>query len=157
MMNASTKIKEMLEKEKISYEILEHELAFTALEVAEVQHVPGRRMVKSVIVVANNKPVMCVLSSTHKIDFDKLKDILGVNEVHLANEGQVAAFFPGFEVGAMPPFGQSAGMKVYVDKSLEENDAIVFNAGTHTDVMRIKFKDFVRFVKPNFADFGVHI
>lgn len=156
-MSASTKIKEILEKEKISYQILEHELAFTALEVAEVQHVPGRRMVKSVIVTAGGKPVMCVLPSTHKIDFEKLKTLLAAKDVQLANEGQVATLFPDFEVGAMPPFGQLAGIKVYVDKSLEENDAIVFNAGTHTDVMRIKFKDFVRFVRPIFADFGVHI
>lgn len=156
-MGASTKIKEILEKEKISYQVLEHELAFTALEVAEVQHVPGRRMVKSVIVIADSKPVMCVLPATHKIDFDKIKGILAAKDVHLANEGQVAAFFPGFEVGAMPPFGQLAGMRVYVDNDLEENDAIVFNAGTHTDVIRIKFKDFVRFVKPVFADFGMHI
>lgn len=156
-MSASTKIKEILEREKINYEVLEHEMAFTALEVAEAQHVPGRRMLKSVILIADGRAIMCVLPATHKINFDKLKTYLVVDDLHLASEIQIGRLFPGFEIGAMPPFGHLAGMKVYVDKSLEENDAIVFNAGTHTDVMRIKFKDFVRFVKPVFADFGVHI
>lgn len=156
-MTASKKIQELLEKERITYQVLEHDLAFTALEVAEMQHVPGRKVVKSVIVMADNQPLMCVLPSTHKIDFAMLKSLLKVNEVHLADEGMVAKYFPGFEVGAMPPFGQLAGLKVYVDKSLEENDAIVFNAGTHTDVIRIKFKDFVRLTQPVFADFGIHI
>lgn len=156
-MSVSTRIKKMLENENISYQVLEHELAFTALEVAQAQHVPGRRMVKSVIVIADGKPVMCVLPATHRVDFDKFKGVLGAKDVHLADEAKVAALFPGYEVGAMPPFGQVAGMRVYVDKMLEENDAIVFNAGTHTDVIRIKFKDFVRFVQPEFADFGTHL
>jgi Ala-tRNA(Pro) deacylase len=156
-MDAVEKIKNLLENEQISYQLLEHNTAYTALEVAEAQHLQGRQMAKAVIVEADRKFVMCVLSAIYKIDLEKLKRTTNSKEIHLANEEQISKLFPGYEIGAMPPFGQLAGLKVYVDKSLEENDSIAFNAGTHTDVIRIRFKDFVRLVNPTFADFGMHI
>lgn len=156
-MTVATKIKELLEKEKMTYQVLEHELAFTALEVAEAQHLPGHQMIKSVIIGADGKWVMCVLPSTHKIDFDKLKKALKVKEASLANEAKVAALFPGFEIGAMPPFGQLAGIDVYLDASLKENETVAFNAGTHTDVLKIKLKDYLRLVNPTIADFSKHL
>lgn len=156
-MAVATKIKDYLEKEHVGYQLLEHETAFTAQEIAGAQHVPGREVVKTVIVSADDQFVMCVLPAIHRIDFDKLKRILGAKEVHLADEAQIAAIFPDYEVGAEPPFGQASGIKVYADKVLEENEEIVFNGGTHTDLIRIKFKDFMRLAKPTLAEFGSHI
>lgn len=156
-MTVAPKIKQYLESEKVGYQLLEHEPAFTAQEIAGAQHVPGREVVKSVIIQADDDFVMCVLPAIHRIDFDKLKRILGVDEVRLADESQVAALFPDYEVGAEPPFGQGSGLKVYADRILEENEEIAFNAGTHTDLMRIRFRDFLRLAKPTLADFGIHI
>lgn len=156
-MTVAVKIKELLEKERISYQVMEHERAITALEVAQAQHLPGHQLIKSVIVGADGKWVMCVLPATHKIDFDALKKVLNARDVKLADEKQVAALFPGFDIGAMPPFGQLAGLKVYVDKSLEENESVAFNAGTHTDLLKIKLKDYVKIAQPVFGLFGKHI
>lgn len=156
-MNGLERIKEFLEKEKVNYQIMEHYRAFTALEVAEAQHVPGRKLAKTVIIEADGKFIMCVLPATEKIDFEKIRLILDSKTVGLAHEAQVAALFPGYEVGAMPPFGQMEELPVFVDRKLEENETIAFNAGTHTDVIRLKFTDFLRLAKPIFADFGVHI
>lgn len=156
-MSVSKKVKELLEHERISYQVLEHTPAYTALEIAQAQHLPGHQVVKAVVVGIDGAWVLCVLAATHKIDFEKLKKALKAKEAYLASEGDVTRLFPGFEVGAMPPFGQFAGIKAVVDKNLEENDSIAFNAGTHTDLLKIKFKDFVKIAKPQFADFGVHV
>lgn len=156
-MNIALKIKELLEIEKVPYEILEHSLAYTATEIARAQHLPGHQVVKSVILNADGKWILCVLSSTHKIDFEKLKNSLAFEDASLADEGIVAALFPGCEVGAMPPFGQLAGIPVYVDSNLSENETIAFNAGTHTELIKLKFKDFMRIVKPTLGDFSKHI
>lgn len=156
-MSVSKKVKELLEKERISYQVLEHRLAYTALEVAQAQHLPGHQVVKSIVVGVDGSWILCVLASTHKIDFEKLKRELKAKEAHLATEGDVSRLFPGFEIGAMPPFGQLAGIKVYVDKNLEENDSIAFNAGTHTDLLKIRLKDYLKAFHPQFIDFGVHI
>jgi Ala-tRNA(Pro) deacylase len=156
-MAASMKIKDLLEKEKIGYQLLEHETAYTAMEIAGSQHVPGRQFVKSVIVNADGKFLMCVLPAIHKVDFEKLKKATGAKEIHLAEEKEFADLFPDYEVGAEPPFGQFYGLKVYVDKILDENEEIVFNAGTHTDLIKIKFRDFLRLANPTIVDFGVHV
>lgn len=156
-MHISHTIKEYLDKEHVNYEVLEHDLAFTAMEVAEAQHEPGRRVVKSIIVIVDGKRMMCVLPATQRIDFKKFKEIFHANKVELASEGMVASLFPQYEVGAMPPFGHLVGLKLYADSSLKENESIAFNAGSHTAMLRIKFQDFVRLTDPVFADFGVHI
>lgn len=156
-MSVVMKLREFLEREHINYQTLEHNLAYTASEVAEAQHLPGHQVVKSVVVNADGKWILCVLPSTHKIDFEKLKLALSLKEVSLANEGQVASLFPSYEVGAMPPFGRLVGIPVYADNSLLENDAIAFNAGTHTDMVKIKFKDYMRIAKPILCDFTIHV
>lgn len=156
-MTVSTKIKQLLDKQNIGYQILEHSIAYTAMEIAGAQHVPGKQLIKSVIVKADGQYLMCVLPAIHLIDFDKLKKVTGAKKIELAKEKDVQKLFPEYEVGAEPPFGQLYGLYVYVDKLLQENEEIVFNAGTHTDMIKIKWKDFEKLTKPRLADFGVHI
>jgi Ala-tRNA(Pro) deacylase len=156
-MTISSKLKNYLDKEKINYQILEHSPAYTAMEIAGSQHVPGRQVVKSVIVNADGKFIMCVLPSIHYLDLDKLKFIIKTKEIHLANEGEISKLFPDYEVGAEPPFGHLYGLAIYADKILEEDENIVFNAGTHTDMIRIKLADYKRLARPIFSDIGVHV
>lgn len=156
-MAISPKIKEYLDNQGISYEIAEHPLAYTATEVAGSQHIPGRQMVKSVIIKSNDEFMMCVLPAIHMVDFEKLKNLLGRESLKLANEDEIAKLFPNYDVGAEPPFGQLYGLKVYADKVLESEDEIVFNAGTHTDVVKMKFNDYKRLVNPILAIIGTHI
>jgi Ala-tRNA(Pro) deacylase len=137
--------------------VLEHPQTFTALETAQAQHVPGRQMVKTVVVEADGKLLMCVLAAVQKMDFAKLKAFLGCRKVGLADEQKVALLFPDDEMGAQPPFGGEAGLPVYAEKTLEENDSVVFNAGTHQDMVRIKLKDYLELAKPTFAEFGEHL
>jgi Ala-tRNA(Pro) deacylase len=156
-MTISPKIKNFLDKEKVKYEIAEHPLAYTASEVAGAQHVPGKKMIKSVIVKADSDFVMCVLPAIHRVDFAKLKKVLGSSKIELADEEEIATLFPDYDVGAEPPFGQLYGLKVIADSILEEDEEIIFNAGTHTDVVKMKFADFKRIVNPTLANIGSHI
>lgn len=156
-MTVPKKIQEYLEKEGVAYEHLEHDRAFTATEVAGAQHVPGRQMVKCVIVKADEQFVMCLLPAIHYLDLDKFKAAIQARQVRLANEEEMIKLFPGCETGSEPPFGTLFGIKVYADKFLEEDNDVSFNAGTHVDVIKMKFQDFQRIVKPVFVEIGVHI
>lgn len=156
-MTLSSKVKNYLDNENVSYEVAEHPLAYTASEIAGAGHVPGKQMVKAVIVKDNGKFLMCVLPAIHLVDFEKLQQAVGSKSVVLAEEDEVAKIFPDYEVGAEPPFGHLYGLPVFADKILEKDDEIVFNAGTHTDVIKMKFEDFKRLVKPTIADIGTHI
>ena len=156
-MSISQKIKSYLDKEKVKYQVLEHPLAYTAMEIAGSQHVPGREVIKSVIVKANGQFIMCILPAIHYLDLDKLKVYTGIKDVKMASESEIAKLFHEYEVGAEPPFGHLYGLKIVIDQILQDDDEVVFNAGTHTDMIRMKLADFIRLAKPTFADIGVHI
>lgn len=151
-MKVSSKIIEFLEIENVKYEILQHPRAITSLETAAAQHVPGRRMIKSVILKADGKFVMCVLAATQRLDFDKLRKVLQATEVKLATEAEMAKLFTEYEVGAEPPFGGLFGLPLYADKFIKEDDEVVFNAGTHTELFRIKGTDYLRIANPHLVD-----
>ena len=142
------KLKEHLDSEKIKYVTLSHSPAYTAMEVAESAHVPGRVLAKTVMVRLDGRIAMAVLPSTRKVDLNLLRESAGAEEAKLATEEEFKSLFPDCETGAMPPFGNLYGMDVYVAPSLAEDDEIAFNAGTHTEVMWLGYRDFERLAKP---------
>lgn len=156
-MTLSKKLKEYLEKERVHFETANHPLTYTAAETAGSQHVPGKKMVKSVIVKKNGGFIMCVLPAIHLLDFEKLNKVTGQSNLKLASETELKTLFPDYDLGAEPPFGHLYGMAVYADQILESIEEIVFNAGTHTDVVKMRYQDFKRLVKPTVADIGSHI
>lgn len=146
-------LKEFLDKNKVKYEKKKHEEFYTAQEIAHAQHVPGKFMAKSIIVKVDDKMVMFVLPANLMIDMSRLKKLTGAKVLRLATEEEFTNLFPACEIGAMPPFGNLYNVPVCVDKSLTADEFIVFNAGTHTDTIRMKYADFEKLVKPKVAEF----
>jgi Ala-tRNA(Pro) deacylase len=142
------KVKEFLDKNKVKYVSIKHSPAFTSLEVAESTHIPGKNFAKTVIVKIDNKLAMAVLPAKYLIDLDLLKEVVKADFVELANENEFENFFPGCEIGAMPPFGNLYNMEVFVADVLTRDEEIAFNAGTHTEVIKMAYKDFEKLVMP---------
>ena len=149
-----TKLREYLDKQGVKYEVLSHRQAFTAQEVAEAQHIKGRELAKVVMLRSAGEFFMAVLPAPYRVDLDLAQGVVGRREVHLATEEEFSGLFPQCEAGAMPPFGNLYGLPVYVDQSLTRDDDIVFNAGTHTQTVRMKYADFARLVQPRVAAFA---
>jgi Ala-tRNA(Pro) deacylase len=124
--------------------------------VAASEHVPGKMLVKTVMVLADGKLTMLALPATYQVDLEKAAAALEAGEVRLAEEEEFEGTFPDCEVGAMPPFGNLYGVPVYVEKALAEDETIVFRAGTHTDTMGVKYADFERLVEPTVSEFARH-
>jgi len=152
-----TKLREFLDANKVAYSVHSHPTAYTAQEIAALQHISGRQLVKAVMVKAGANFVMLALPADRRVDFERLKKTLGVTDVRLAEESEFRDLFPGSEVGAMPPFGNIYELPVYVDRSLEKEPEIVFNAGTHTLTAKMTFRDYVQLVQPVMAEFTVHV
>jgi len=142
------RLKEVLDRAKISYEVYNHPRAFTAQEIAATQHITGRAMAKVVMLNVDGSFIMAVLPSNRMVSFEKVKVGLRVREASLATEEQFAVLFPECEIGAMPPFGNLFGLPVFVDPALERYEAIFFNAGNHLQTVRLKYRDFKTLVKP---------
>jgi len=143
-----------LKHNNIQYEVIEHAPAFSAHEVAIVSHVLEKDLAKTLIVHANEKYYMVVIPANHRLDDHLLHDVLKVKHAHLASEEDLHVIFPDCEVGTMPPFGNLYALPVYMDKTLADDDLIVFNACSHTRSIRMKMCDFVHLVKPVIAEFS---
>lgn len=151
----TARLKEFLDSHDVKYVTLEHSKAFTAAEIAALAHVPGREMAKTVMVDVDGHMAMAVLPASLRVSFDQLRAAIGAQTVVLSNERDFVERFPGCEVGAMPPFGNLYGMEVYVADSLARQEEIAFNAGTHTEVIRMAWADYERLVQPMVMDFAV--
>ncbi|MDP2983584.1 MAG: YbaK/EbsC family protein [Candidatus Latescibacter sp.] len=141
-------LKDFLDKNHVKYLSIKHSPAFTAQEIAELSHIHGKQMAKVVVLKIDGRMDMAVTGAHHRLDLTALAEKICTNEIFLADEKEFKNRFPDCEVGAMPPFGNLYSMDVYVDSSLAENSEIVFNAGSHTEVIRMSFADFSRLVKP---------
>ncbi len=156
-MTVCRQLKKFLDGSGVSYKVTKHPEAFTAQEVAAAEHVPGKAMAKVVIVLADKKPVMTVLPASYRVDFKKLKKLLGAKSVRLASEDEFGGLFPDCEVGAMPPFGEMFDLPVYSDQVLQEDERVTFNAGTHTETVSVAYADFERLANPTVGDFAEHV
>jgi Ala-tRNA(Pro) deacylase len=142
------KLKEFLDSQNIKYVAVNHSQAFTAQEIAASAHIPGKELAKTVIVKLDGKLAMAVLPASYRVDMDRLEEVSGASKAEIAGEQEFESLFPGCEVGAMPPFGNLYDMDVYVAQSLADDDEIAFNAGSHTELIRMSYKDFERLTSP---------
>jgi Ala-tRNA(Pro) deacylase len=148
-----SKLRDFLDSHNVKYVVISHSLAFSAQEVAAMLHIPGREMAKTVIVNVGGKLAMAVLPASFNINFQRLMLAMGTGDAYLAPEAEFQELFPDCELGAMPPFGNLYGMDVYVAESLAEDDEIAFNAGSHTDLVKLSYADFAQLVKPKVLSF----
>lgn len=145
-------LKNYLDAEGVQYELLRHAPTQTAMETAEATHIEGKLLAKSVIVRLDGVLAMVVVPATHYVDLAKLEILTGADMVDLADEHDFRDRFPDCEPGAMPVFANLYGMPLYVADALKEDEEIVFNAGTHSEAVKIRFEDFVRLAKPLVRD-----
>jgi Ala-tRNA(Pro) deacylase len=142
------KLKQFLDDNHIKYVKISHSKAYTAQEIAASAHIPGKEVAKTVMIKINGKMAMVILPASYVVDFDLLKEVTGSQDVSLAGEEQFQDLFPDCEVGAMPPFGNLYQMPVFVARSLAEDEEITFNAGSHTELIKLSYKDYEKLVKP---------
>jgi Ala-tRNA(Pro) deacylase len=138
----------LLERKKIHYVTIKHSPAYTAQEVAAAAHIAGKEFAKTVIVKIDGQLAMIVEPANVKLNLSVLKKLTHANSVSIAKESEFRDKFPDCELGAMPPFGNLFGLPVYVTGALAEDDQIAFNAGSHTELIKMKYKDFEKIVHP---------
>jgi Ala-tRNA(Pro) deacylase len=148
------RVRKFLISHGVGYEVEQHSPAYTAQEVAAAEHVPGRKFAKPVIVSADGKLIMTVLPANRLLDLEKVKATLGCEDVRLAREEEFAPIFDDCERGAEPPFGNLYGLPTIVDADLTTEE-MVFNAGSHTETMKIPTIEYLGLVHPEKADLAL--
>jgi Ala-tRNA(Pro) deacylase len=145
-------ITKYLDENNVDYVRIPHELAYTTEDIAELAHTPAMQIAKTVIYYSDGQYGMAVVPGGRMVDMDRLRRVTGGKDVRIAHEHEFAHRFPQCELGAMPPFGHLYGMRVLVDRELAEHEDIVFNGGSHTELIRMPYRDFRRLVHPMVVD-----
>ena len=149
-----SKILEYLDQNGVEYTHHTHPNAYTAREVASAEHVPAREVAKTVVFFKEGGYAMAVLGADCAVDMHELRMLLGHPRLRLATERELAELFPECELGAMPALGSLFRLPVYVDSRLAGKEMIEFNAGTHRDVVRLRYRDYDSLVKPIVVNFS---
>jgi prolyl-tRNA editing enzyme YbaK/EbsC (Cys-tRNA(Pro) deacylase) len=107
---------------------------------------------KSIVFVADGDPVVCVASGRHRIDTDKLADVLDVAEVRQAAADEVRAA-TGFAIGGVPPFGHD--LPVLFDESLLEHERVWAAAGDPHSLFCVDPRELAQRVRARVVAVGV--
>ncbi|MBU2591970.1 MAG: aspartate--tRNA(Asn) ligase [Patescibacteria group bacterium] len=145
---------DLLVENSINYRLCNHRAVYTSKEAAEARGTKLSQGTKALIMMADSKPILAVISAAKEVDIEKLKKLLAAKKLKMATAFEVEEI-SGVKIGAVPPFGSLIGLKIWVDKSLEKNEEIAFNAGLHTKSIIIAYRDWFNLVKPEKADFSL--
>jgi Ala-tRNA(Pro) deacylase len=152
-MSISTRLKGFHDENQAPYSVMTHITAYTAQGAATAMQISGKELAKTVVLWTGEEMILAVLPAANHVSLDKLAGEVG-KSLRLATEQEFSSLFPDCELGVMPPFGSLYNLAVYVDESLAGDEAIVFNAGTHRDAIRMRYDDFVRLAKPRVWSFA---
>jgi Ala-tRNA(Pro) deacylase len=142
-MAISTTLREYLEQQQVTYELIPHPRTGSSMESAQEAHVPGNRLAKAVIIREDDDYSMVVVPSVEHVDLAMLREGFG-HGVELATEPELDDLFPDCASGAVPPIGPAWGMDTYLDECLLEEDEVYFEAGDHEDLVRVTGEQFVK-------------
>jgi Ala-tRNA(Pro) deacylase len=141
-----------LEQASIAYELIDHPRTTTAHAEARVLGLEPREVAKTVVLATPEGFVRAVLPGSDRLDFGKLREILGTKHVELATEAVLAGAYPDFELGAVPPLTGGDGDRVLVDRRLCENEWVVLEAGTHEQSLRLRTSDLMELTDARLVD-----
>jgi Ala-tRNA(Pro) deacylase len=148
------KLEEMLTQRQISFERMPHRTAYTANRIAQMLHVPGKEMAKTVLLRSNHGYVLAVLPATHQVDLTEIGQELGEDHLEMASEEDMDSVFPDCERGAIPPFGSMYHVPTIVDETLSQDDRIVFENQNHEEAIRMSYRDFENLEHPRMGHFA---
>jgi len=115
----------------------------TAADAARAVGCDVAQIVKSLVFVAGDRPVLALVSGINRVDLDKLARALGTDAARRA-DGDEAREATGFAIGGVPPFGHARPVTVVVDRDLMDHERLWAAAGMPDAVFPITPEDLLR-------------
>ncbi|RXZ42012.1 aminoacyl-tRNA deacylase [Crenobacter cavernae] len=137
-------LSEYLERSGMEYEVVRHPVSQYSMETAELAHIPGDRVAKTVLLEDERGFVAAVLPSTCHVQLSVLRRDTG-RPLRFAREEELSELFKDCEVGAIPPLAPIyGGMATYVDDSLLQEADVYFEAGDHRELIHMRTDAFMK-------------
>jgi Ala-tRNA(Pro) deacylase len=130
-----------LDKHGIHYDLLPHPRTADSMRTAEVAHVPGDQVAKSVVLRDERGYLMVVLPATRRVALGQLHKTLD-RYLGLATEQELGVLFTDCEAGAVPAVGDAYGIATMVDESLEGCPDVYIESGDHEQLLHLTGAEF---------------
>jgi Ala-tRNA(Pro) deacylase len=140
-MSIANRISRYLAEQEADFDILGHPHSSTSMETAQVAHVSGDRIAKSVLLGDDRGYLLAVIPASCRVDLGELHRQTSRN-LGLVTEYELGALFDDCEPGAVPPFGNVYDIDTIVDESLVEQSDIYFEAGDHESLVHVSAETF---------------
>ena len=129
---------DLLESEGVPFELMPHRRTESADDEAQALGVDPHEVAKTVVLATERGFLRAVIPASGRLDVRKVRDLLDLRgQPQFAREADLAAAYPTFELGAVPPVGGPRGDRVAIDRRLANRDTMVIEAGTHDESLRI--------------------
>ncbi len=145
--------KKYLDKKLAHYDEITHKTVYTAYDAAQTLRRELKEIAKSLLIAADKAYIIAVVPAHMRIDLGKLKQALKVKKISIPNEKVMLKVFK-VKPGMMTAFGGLHQVEVWVDKSLLKTKDIILSAGSFTDSVRMKAKDFIDLEQAKLANFA---
>ena len=123
----------------------------TVKDAAQAVGCDESEIAKSIVFVADGDPVVCVASGRHRIDTDKLADLLDVAEIRQAKADEVRAA-TGFAIGGVPPFGHD--LPVLFDEALLDHERVWAAAGDPHSLFEVDPRELAECIRARIVALG---
>ena len=154
MQVCSNRLQHFLKLYRVPYSVIPHAPTFSSQVTAAAMHVPGADLAKTVVLQGKTQCYLGVLPASYQVDLSRFGQIVG-EAVELASEQRIQELFPDCELGAIPPFGKLYGLPTYIDRTLTGHRDFVFQAGGHSNALRMNYQDFEGLSQPEICSFAV--
>ncbi|CAF0780411.1 unnamed protein product [Brachionus calyciflorus] len=148
------KICEFLNENAIEYKAISHEPTYTSEESAKARGEDLSIGGKAILMKIDDNFYLFVISASRKLNSKKIKEYLKSKKLRFCTSQELfdlSQLVPG----SVPPFGQPIlPFKLFLDKSILNNDRIAFNAGSLTNSIIFKTQDYIKVANPEIFDFS---
>ena len=151
-MNSVDRVREYLKHCGLTIEVMElAESTRTAALAAEAVGSPLGSIVKSLVFLADGKPVLILVAGDKRADHKKLEKILKAQRVMIADADQVREA-TGFAIGGVPPVAHRIKLPTLIDKNLGRFETLYAAAGSPRAVFPIAYEKLVEITEGQLAD-----
>jgi Ala-tRNA(Pro) deacylase len=150
-------VSRFLEEAGVEHEVLEHEPTYSMLEEADAVRADPRHSAKTLALHDRGGWRIAVLPANHRLDIERARRLLGgTRHLRLGTEDEMAAAFPAFDVGALPPVGPMLPLPEVIDIRLLYRDQVLCPGGDHRHAIRLDPRELIRLSEPRVGDVCEH-
>ena len=106
---------------------------------------------KTLMCLADQKPVCVVIPSDARLDMKKLASVARAKSAEMMRPGD-AEHLTGFKIGGISPFGQKKPVLSFIDETAQLWDQVYINAGARGLLLSIHPDDALRAAQGHYAD-----